>query len=122
MIPERGSGADGFGTRHAQYRSCQNIYKNAELHFKNQVKAHTICMTVQTVASITITQDCLPSPAICTDILFESHLHAGDEVAVPYGVEDAVAKFESKKILDNFFGKEVVYAIPVACIIRAACP
>ena len=79
-------------------------------------------MTEQTVASITITPACLPSPAIGADILFESHLHAGDEVAVPYGVEDAVAEFESKKILDNFFGKEVVYAIPVAWINRTACP
>lgn len=85
---------------------------------KNKVKAHNICMTEQTIASITITPACLPSPAIGADILFESHLHAGDEVAVPYGVEDAVAEFESKKILDNFFGKEVVYAIPVAWINR----
>ena len=70
-------------------------------------------MTEQTVASITITTACLPSPAIGADILFESHLHAGDEVAVPYGVEDAVAKFEGHQILDNFFRKEVVYAVPV---------
>jgi hypothetical protein len=54
----------------------------------------------------------LPSSPICADVLFESHLNAGDEVPVPNGVEDAVAKFEGHEILDNFFRKEVVYAEP----------
>ena len=46
----------------------------------------------------------LPSTTISAYVLFESHMHAGNKVAVPYRVEDAVAKFESQEGLDNFFG------------------